>query len=92
MEWRAPNEKTESMKAPLTAVDDVEANIKIDPKIGPTQGVQPRLKDEPNTKELKGLPGLMGRGSLNFISRDKNGILKTFNIYNPKIITKTPAI
>ena len=88
----SPRENIDSNAAPWKAVAEVEAKSKIAPRIGPTQGVQPKPKADPRIRELTGLPSLNTVGALNFISLAKNGILKTFSINNPKIITKTPPI
>src|SRR3989344_1521351 len=70
-----PNEKTVRSNPPCHTFDVVEASIKIDPKIGPTQGVQPKANEEPRRNELNGSPLLKIGDNCIFSGCFKNEIL-----------------
>ena len=87
-----PSEKTDNNKAPCQMVDVVDASIRIDPKIGPTQGVHPNANERRRRNELKGLPFLkIGESWILFILFKKEK-LNTFNKNKPKKITNSPPI
>lgn len=54
----SPREKTDKRRMPDPTVEEVEARRRMLPRIGPTQGVQPRAKVKPKRSELMGVPGL----------------------------------
>lgn len=90
----SPREKIDNKSTPCRAVTEVDAKSKIDPKIGPTHGVQPMAKDPPKIKEVMDLPRLLCKaaGIFNLFSEDKNGILNNPINDSPKVITNTPPI
>ena len=88
----SPAENMASSKAPLNAVAVVEASNKIEPKIGPMQGVHPKAKAEPRIIEFSGFPrsNILGAGSR--FSIERNGIFIALSMKRPNIITKIPPI
>lgn len=90
-----PNEKTLSSNAPCPTVVDADASNKIEPRIGPTQGVQPNANVAPKINELNGCPGVKNLPTdIRFsLSRNlKRGNLKSPTMYSPKKITIIPPI
>ena len=85
-----PKEKTDNRNAPSKAVEEVEVNRSIDPKLGPTQGVQPRAKADPAAKDVVGLPILRKDGSLIFLLTCRKGIFKIPIMSRPKITISPP--
>ena len=85
-----PIEKTKSKRPPVTTVALDAANNKIEPKTGPTHGVQPKPKAAPKTSELEALPRSKIAGILNLFSSLKLEIFKIFIMNNPNTITNTP--
>jgi hypothetical protein len=73
-------------------VADETASVKIDPKIGPTHGVQPKTNVASKIKELTGLSGFNIFILPIFFSTFKNGSRKIPIIKSPKNITKIPPI
>jgi len=53
-----PIEKTVSITPPVKAVPLVPAKRRIEPRIGPTHGVQPSANVPPIKSELEGLPSV----------------------------------
>jgi len=88
----SPREKTERRNAPCPTVVDAAASVKIDPKIGPTHGVQPKANVAPKMRELVGLPGFNAFILPIFFSTFKNGSRRAPIMKNPKSITKMPPI
>lgn len=87
-----PEEKISSSNAPWSAVAEVEASKRTEPRIGPTHGVQPKANAAPRIKELSAFPRSKIFGTLNCFSDVRKGILKTFIMKSPKIITNKPPI
>jgi hypothetical protein len=63
-----PIENIERRNAPWRADASVEASSRIDPKIGPTHGVQPNAKAPPIRTELDGLPTVSQDGNFILLS------------------------
>ena len=54
----SPAENTVSIIPPWSAVPDVPARRRTEPKMGPTHGVQPKAKAPPIKIELEGVPSV----------------------------------
>jgi len=88
----SPSEKVPKRNAPDMAVVDVLARRRMEPNIGPTQGVHPREKALPNKNDPNRFPRLKILGTRKCCSLLSRGIFKTPIINNPKIMIETPAI
>ena len=88
----SPREKTDNRKAPWPTVPPAAASVKMEPRMGPTHGVHPKLNAAPKIRELAGLPGFKVFTLTKCLSIVKNGNLKMPIINNPKSITKIPPI
>ena len=60
-----PKENISNKNDPWAIVPEVEARNKTVPKIGPTQGVQPKAKVAPKISDEDGLPGVSEEAKLN---------------------------
>ena len=58
----SPREKTARRNPPCIAVADVPASRRTEPKIGPTQGVQPNANVPPIKRDDEGLPSVSHLG------------------------------
>lgn len=86
-----PIEKITNIIKPPATVSEVDANRRMDPKIGPIHGDHPRAIDDPSINELIGLPGLIdaGIGKLKFFLNLPN--FNTSNMNKPKRMMTKPA-
>jgi len=87
-----PSEKVPKRNALDRAVVEVLARRRMDPNIGPTQGVHPREKALPNKNDPNRFPRLKILGTRKCCSLLRRGIFKTPTINNPKIMIEIPAI
>src|SRR3989338_1560353 len=87
-----PRENTARRKDPWPIVAVEAASVSIDPRIGPTHGVQPKANAAPKIRELTGLPGLRALTLVICFSTFKNGNFKMPIINSPKNTTKMPPI
>lgn len=88
----SPREKTERRNAPCPTVAVVVASVRMDPRIGPTHGVQPKANVAPKIVELSGLPGFNAFIFPILFSTFRNGSRRTPIMKSPKNITKIPPI
>jgi hypothetical protein len=88
-----PKEKTVSSQKPLNTFPSLEANINIEARTGPTQGVHPSAKAQP-VKKMATMPFPKKRSV--FPLREKclfkKPILKTPAILSPNSMTAAPPI
>ena len=73
----------------LANVSSIEANAKIDPKIGPIHGVHPKPKANPITTGKKKLSNFLKSNLLSIFKKPK---LKTPNNCKEKNMITKPAI
>lgn len=85
-----PAENTVRSKAPCNTVVVVDAKRSIEPRIGPTQGVQPNANAAPIASELDGLPIFRNDGIFILLSTLRKGMRNTPSIKSPNRITSAP--
>ena len=87
----SPREKTASNNAPAPTLPDAVAISKIEPRIGPIQGVHPTPNAIPSNKELSVRDGV-NRLNRRFVAVRNNGRRNMPKRDTPKIMINTPAL